>query len=288
MQLILGLILLLSVGAFVIGVFIGLFAKGKRAKGWRAAGASIFVFALTATFVDPEAVAAGKTVPTVETTQHDDRPSEATLISEFCAFEAGIAELSAQKEQLYPDDFDAGQAWIEPRIVALRDEINARLGLETHELSIRADQGFWLKHCRAHEKGWVVAGPDYVLAVSRRDANAIRNALEARYKAAFEAGEFARSVSNRYTSARCKRISHDQIQFIGCHMLDASFGRSFTELYTVALSEEGQLMLIPRNGPALTSAQIFGTVIISDTGADIRLAELAAAPESLTEALNHF
>lgn len=286
MQLILGLISLLTAGAFVIGVFIGLFAKGKRAKGWCAAGASIFAFALAATFIDPEAVAVGETVPTVETTQQDDRPSETTLISEFCAFEASIAELSAQKEQLYPNDFDAGQAWIEPRIVALRDQINARLGLETHELSIRADQGFWLKHCRAHEKGWVVAVLDDVQAVSRRDANAVRSALEARYKAALEVGEFSRSDSDRFTTARCKRIRHDQSQFIGCHMLDTSFGRSFTELHTVALGEDRQLMLIPRNGPALTSAKIFGTTIRSDTGAEIHLAELADAPESLTGILD--
>lgn len=260
--------------AFFYGLFLGIFRRGQRGKGWLVVLASIFVMPIAAEWMSPlsedgatnegpeNATAVEDAVLAMRADELTDETSapistDASLVAlERPSSLAAYCETLVRYDEIYQEaqqafaggDINEQIAWEREQEQLAADSLSEELGVEANKWMAYAWDKGWDHRCDALSRNWLQIEPDDIRAATRDDRNRVSDAVELNYiqRLDRDEGDFFFDQEN-FSAVRCRTRGFGQWDIIGCNMV-GGWGSSYSRsgaVYYVAARADGEPVIVP-------------------------------------------
>lgn len=266
MPLIGAIIALIGLVATLYGLFLGIFRKGRRKRGWIITLVSLFIalplgVALVPVSDTPpasqleaktEPSSGEKSQPGAEekvTTQKakEKEPADpdllrlatANALETYCDGLQRYDTMIAEADTRFKDpSSDAHYNWTQEQDALISQSVTDTLGVPSTKWTAYAYQNGWDHRCDAIVRGWLQVELADIKEASRNDRNRVSDAIKREYESRLKSneGDFYFDKEN-FGGVECRTKTFADIDIIGCRMVEGWGSRlkhSSTIFYTAA------------------------------------------------------
>tara|TARA_R100000365_G_C2748604_1_gene80682 strand:+ start:3879 stop:4853 length:975 start_codon:yes stop_codon:yes gene_type:complete len=271
---IVGLIIIL---ALLRGLFLGIFKRGQRVKGWLMVLASIIAAPLAVVVmylsiadqdpVEPVALASSEDENTGARTgsrveqgnQRSVEPvsqdpdlvvlGEPSSLAVYCESLVEYDAIYGEAQERFEDDqLQEQMAWERAREDEITERMTNELGVAASKVMTYAFDHGWDHRCDAIDRAWVQIELADIEAASGNDLSRVMDALELSYMQRLDRNEGGVLFDHdRFGAVQCRTEVFASLDIVGCRMVgtrDGHLARSRSAYY-VAASLEGQTIVVP-------------------------------------------
>ena len=168
----------------------------------------------------------------------------------YCEYERQSLEIKRESQKRFTDIAKADE-WAETEVRKLNKPLEKQTGVSFYALLAHAIENRWKIKCNAmHTGGPTIDGPA-VAAAKSADAKTAKDALESYYVFRLNSANYPLFDRGRFNAIRCGWETMEGARLVGCQAMGVGV-RDLMGLYTVGRASNGDVLIAPVNGTAMT------------------------------------